>query len=251
MDLTINKGTVTPTGATLQAKVGQPIVFRVATDEYGELLVGAFPDLRFGVDPRMVAPQVIQFTIDEPGVVDVTLQKESGCPGQCRHINGQDTTVATIDAQPAPAGTTSPAPHPTGLSRVPCELLTESIAKQFAGDDAKRQSTLDSSPKTQLGDDVCLYKSATRSVWLSINPVPTAGDGPLRHFHVIRPENRIPGPTYEAYWFAPGDSVVVIKNGLVLEFRVSDNPYSKGAQINQHRQAEDIRLADLIAPRVG
>ena len=59
------------------------------------------------------------------------------------------------------------------------------------------------------------------------------------------------GLAYKAYWFAPADSLVVIKNGLLLEFRVSDNPGSPGAQINQDRKAEDIKLADEIVPRVG
>lgn len=73
MDLTIDKGTVTPTNARLQAKVGQPIVARVTTDEYDDLHIGSSPDLRFGVDPRARAPQVFQFTIDAPGQVEVTL----------------------------------------------------------------------------------------------------------------------------------------------------------------------------------
>ena len=59
------------------------------------------------------------------------------------------------------------------------------------------------------------------------------------------------GLACKAYWFAPPDSLVVIKNGLLLEFRVSDNPGSPGAQINQDRKAEDIKLADEIVPRVG
>jgi hypothetical protein len=71
IDLTIDKGTVTPTNATLQAKVDQPIVVRVTTDEYDELVVGS-TDLRFQVDPRARAPQTFQFTVDVPGQVGLS-----------------------------------------------------------------------------------------------------------------------------------------------------------------------------------
>jgi hypothetical protein len=70
---------VTPTNATLQAKVDKPIVVRVTTDEYDELVVGS-TDLRFQVDPRALAPQTFQFTVDVPGQVDVELLRQSGCP---------------------------------------------------------------------------------------------------------------------------------------------------------------------------
>jgi hypothetical protein len=124
LDLTIAKGTVTPTNATLQAKVGQPIVVRVTTDEYDELAVGSSPDLRFTVDPRPGGGQVFQFTIDVPGQVGVELLRQSGCPDRCKQTHQQDTTVATIQVQPSPATTTSPAPLGAGPTRVPCELLT-------------------------------------------------------------------------------------------------------------------------------
>jgi len=153
-----------------------------------------------------------------------------------------DKTVATIRVQPSPATTTTPAQASAGPTREPCELLSPSIAKTFAGDDAQRQP---------WGDSGCFYKGSTRSVQFTISPWPAGPDAPVNHFDAIRPENRIPGLPYEAYWFAPGGSLVVVKNDLLLGFRVSDDPFAPNAQINQHRKAEDIELADQIVPRVG
>jgi len=242
LDLTIDKRIVTPTNAALQAKVGQPIVVRVTTDEYDELRVGSSPDLRFGVDPRARAPQQFQFTIDVPGQVDVELFSQSGCPHMCTTSYRPDTTVATIDVQPSAATTMNPAPLATEPTRVPCDLLSPSIAQVFAGDDAQRQPT---------GETICSYRSSTRSVSLSVNPMPTNPDAPVNHFDVIRPENQLPGLPYQAYWFAAGNSLVVVKDDLLLFFTVTDNPIAPNAQINQDRKAEDIQLADLIVPRVG
>jgi hypothetical protein len=73
----------------------------------------------------------------------------------------------------------------------------------------------------------------------------------VNHFHVVRPENRIAGLPYDAYWFAAGQNLLVVKDGLLLGFKVSDNPFAPNAQINQVRKAEDIQLADQIVPRVG
>lgn len=81
--------------------------------------------------------------------------------------------------------------------------------------------------------------------------MPTNPDAPVNHFHVIRPENEIPGLGYPAYRFAPAGSLVVVKDGPLLEFRVADNPVSPNAQMNQDSKAEDIELADLIVPSVG
>ncbi|MDH6194905.1 hypothetical protein M2272_001534 [Mycobacterium frederiksbergense] len=241
LDLNIANSTVTPTNTELQATAGQPIVVRVRTDEYAELVVGSAPELRFGIDPRMIAPQVLQFSVDAPGMVNAELLRQSGCPNRCEHIPGQDTTVAVIDVHPAPA---QPAPEAVNASpsRVPCELLTPALAREFAGPDAQLQPAENSE---------CSYTGTTRSVGVSVNPLPTNPDAPINHFSVIRPETRIPGVQYQAYWFPAASSVVVVKDGLLLGFRVSDNPMLPNAQVIQDRRAEDIRLADQIVPRVN
>lgn len=148
------------------------------------------------------------------------------------------------------SNTANQAPSP-GSTRQPCELLSPPLAKTFAGDDAQRQLSLGSTPPIPVGDHACFYKGGQRSVLFSINTLPTDPDASVKHFHVIRPENRIADLPYEAYWFAAGESLVVVKNGLLLGFKVSDNPASPGAHINQDRKADDIKLADEIVPRVG
>ncbi|MUL83715.1 MULTISPECIES: hypothetical protein [unclassified Mycolicibacterium] len=241
LDITIADGTVTPADTELHATAGQPIVVRVHTDEYDDLAIGSDPELRFGIDPRVDGPQVLQFTVDAPGTVSAKLLRQSGCPSRCEYTPERDIAVATIDVGPAPAQPT-PEPLDTTGTRVPCELLTPALARQFAGADVQQQPS---------GDTVCTYTGATRSVSVSVNPLPTNPDAPVNHFSVIRPENQIPGVEYQAYWFAAASSVVVVKDGLLLEFRVSDNPMLPRAQIVQHRKAEDIRLADQIVPRVA
>jgi heme/copper-type cytochrome/quinol oxidase subunit 2 len=85
VDVTIAKGQVTPTNATLQAKVGQPITFRVTSDAADELHVHSVPDHKF---PVAAAPnQTFQFIVDVPGNVEVELH----------HL---DLTIATIQVQP-------------------------------------------------------------------------------------------------------------------------------------------------------
>src|SRR5262249_51196048 len=125
---------------------------------------------------------------------------------------------------------------------VPCELLTPELARQFVGSEAERQPS---------GTGACSYAGTTRTVSVSVNPLPAKPDAPVNHFSVIRPENRIPGVDYQAYWFAAASSVVVVKDGLLLEFRVSDVPMLPRAQIIQDRKSEGIRLAEQIVPRVG
>jgi hypothetical protein len=110
---------------------------------------------------------------------------------------------------------------------------------------------LDSTPPVSVGDHACFYKGGQRSVLFSINTLPAEPDAAANHFLVMRPENRIADLPYEAYWFAAGESLVVVKNGLLLGFKLSDNPASPGAHINQDRKADDIKLADVIVPRVG
>lgn len=240
LDLSIDKGTVTPTDAAVQVAAGQPIVLRVTTDEYDELQVGSSPELQFGVDPRARAPQVFQFTIDVTGQVNVELFRQAGCPSRCERTHQSDVTVATIRVLPSPTTATTPAG--AGLTREPCELLSPALARTFAGDDAQRQP---------WGDDGCMYRGSTRSVLVTVGPWPSAPDAPVNHFGVIRPENQIPAKQYEAYWFAAGQSLLVVKDSLLLGIRVSDNLFAPNAQVNQDRKADDIALADQIVPRLG
>jgi hypothetical protein len=87
-------------------------------------------------------------------------------------------------------------------------------------------------------------------VSFAINPNTGDPSSPVNHFGVLRPENQIADLPYNAYWFAAGNSLVVVKDHLLLVFMLSDNPIFPTAQINQHRKAEDIALADQIVPRV-
>jgi hypothetical protein len=85
VDVTIANGGVTPTNATLQAKVGQPITIRVTSDATDELHVHSQPDHKFQI---AAAPnQTFQFKVDVPGNVEVELH----------HL---DRTIATIQVQP-------------------------------------------------------------------------------------------------------------------------------------------------------
>jgi heme/copper-type cytochrome/quinol oxidase subunit 2 len=81
VEVTIAKGQVTPVNATLQARVNQPITFRVTSDVADELHVHSVPDHEFRI---AAAPnQTFQFSVGVPGNVDVELH----------HL---DRTVATI-----------------------------------------------------------------------------------------------------------------------------------------------------------
>lgn len=73
VDVTISKGTLTPANAEWQAKVGQPIEFRVNSDADDELHVHSTPDHEFTVEPKQ--GQTFQFTVDVPGQVEVELHK--------------------------------------------------------------------------------------------------------------------------------------------------------------------------------
>jgi hypothetical protein len=85
LDVTVARGQVTPTNATLGAKVGQPITVRVTSDATDELHVHSSPDHKFQV---AAAPnQTFQFKVDVPGNVEVELH----------HL---DRTIATIQVQP-------------------------------------------------------------------------------------------------------------------------------------------------------
>ncbi|GAB1812788.1 hypothetical protein [Mycobacterium sp. MUNTM1] len=84
IDVTIANGQVTPTNATLQAKVHQQITLHVSSDATDELHVHSTPDHKFQV---AAAPnQTFGFAVDVPGNVAVELH----------HL---DRTIATIQVQ--------------------------------------------------------------------------------------------------------------------------------------------------------
>lgn len=85
VDVTIANRQVNPVNATLQAKVGRTITFRVTSDAPDELHVHSVPDHKFEI---AAAPnQTFQFTVDVPGSVEVELH----------HL---DRTIATIQVRP-------------------------------------------------------------------------------------------------------------------------------------------------------
>lgn len=85
IDVTIANGQVTPTNATLQAKVRQQITLHVTSDATDELHVHSTPDHKFQV---AAAPhQTFDFAVEVPGNVAVELH----------HL---DRTIATIQVQP-------------------------------------------------------------------------------------------------------------------------------------------------------
>jgi hypothetical protein len=85
VDVTIAKGQVTPTNATLHAKVHQQITLRVSSDAPDELHVHSTPDHKFPI--VAASNQTFQFSVDVPGNVEVELH----------HL---DRTIATIQVQP-------------------------------------------------------------------------------------------------------------------------------------------------------
>lgn len=84
VDVTIAHGQVNPANATLQAKVGQPITFRVTSDATDELHVHSVPDHKFEI--KAAPNQTFEFRVDVPGNVDVELH----------HL---DRTIATIQVR--------------------------------------------------------------------------------------------------------------------------------------------------------
>jgi hypothetical protein len=85
VDVTIAKGQVTPTNATVAARVHQQITFRVSSDAADELHVHSTPDHKFPI--AAAANQTFQFSVDVPGNVEVELHQ-------------LDRTIATIQVQP-------------------------------------------------------------------------------------------------------------------------------------------------------
>jgi hypothetical protein len=165
------------------------------------------------------------------------------------------TTTPSVEASStAPSGTasasaipTSAAPTRAALSKQPCDLLTPAVAKKYVGDDAQRQLTYDSDPPVPVGDDACYYKGSTREVSVEIYPRPTDPTAPVNHFHVIQPQNQVDALSYEAYWFGPAESIVAVKDGLLISVKVAN---SEGGWTDQDR-ADDIELANLVVPQVG
>ncbi len=85
IEVTIANGQVTPTNATLRARVKEQITLRVTSDVTDELHVHSVPDHKFEI---AAAPnQTFQFSVDVPGNVDVELH----------HLK---RTIATIQVQP-------------------------------------------------------------------------------------------------------------------------------------------------------
>jgi hypothetical protein len=159
------------------------------------------------------------------------------------------TPSSTAPSSTTPSSSAPPSATPTSiaLTRQPCDLLTPEVAKKYAGDDAQRQLTYESNPPVPVGDNACYYTGSNRSVSVEVFPVPTDPTAPVNHFHVIRPENRVEGVDYEAYWFAAGGSLVAVKDGLLISVNVSN----KGAAQTEQDRADDIELANLVVPQVG
>jgi hypothetical protein len=157
------------------------------------------------------------------------------------------SSVAPSSAAPSSSAASSPRPMSVALTRQPCDLLTPEVAKKYVGDDAQRQLTYESSPPVPVGDNGCYYTGDKRSVTVEVYPVPTDPTAPVNHFNVIRPENRVEGVDYEAYWFGAGQSLVAVKVGLLISVNVSNRLAS---QTEQDR-ADDVELANLIVPQVG
>ena len=171
-------------------------------------------------------------------------------PGCQRPSSPPPATAAASEAPgaaPTVATPTTAAPTGAALTRQACELLTPEVAKKYAGDDAQRQLFFDATPPLPVGDDGCYYTSSTREVSVLIYPVPTDPTAPVNHFHVIRADNRVEGVEYEAYWFGPSESIVAVKDGLLIGIKVAQ---IKGAWTDQDR-ADEIELANLVVPRFG
>ena len=77
----ISKGTVTPTNAEFEARVGEPITVRVDSDVDEELHVHSVPEHEFEIKPS--AGQTFTFSVEVPGQVAIELHHS-------------DKTVATL-----------------------------------------------------------------------------------------------------------------------------------------------------------
>ena len=183
----------------------------------------------------------------------------AGCTTQSGGGSAAPSTVTvTASATPAPspqatAGATTTITVPPSVSPAgnqPCELLTLSIAKAFAGDDAQRRLSYDGTdPPVSVGDNGCYYQGSAGSVEFRVGPIPDDPTAPVNHFHVIRPENRDPSLGYDGYWFGPGVSLIVVKNALMLTFKFSPRPDT--GNLDEATRAADVELANQIVPAVS
>jgi hypothetical protein len=192
----------------------------------------------FAVTGCSTSPQ--QTTTAGPATVTVT-----GSPTSTTASTTTPIATASIASATPPSHAT--APTSAALTRQPCDLLTPVVAAKYVGDDARRQFTYDGHPPVPVGDSACYYTGDTREIEVSIHPRPTNPTAPINHFHVISPENRVDALGFEAYWFGPGESIVAVKDGLVISVKIAN---IKGDWTDQDR-ADDIELANLVVPRVG
>jgi hypothetical protein len=149
------------------------------------------------------------------------------------------TTVTATTSTTVPA-TASPADNKS------CDLLRPDIAKRFAGDDAQRKLSYEGDPPVPVGDSACYYDGSKGSVGLTVLSGPSDS---MKHFNVIRPDNRDATLPYEAYWFGPGVSLVVVKDGQVLDFKFAPKP--DDGNLTPETRAADVELANQIVPEVG
>lgn len=156
-------------------------------------------------------------------------------------------TSPATSSPPTSVTASSTAPTTAALTRQPCDLLTPELAAKYAREDVQRQSTYDSDPPIAVEDTSCYYKGNTREVSVDIYPRPTDPTAPINHFHVIRPDNRVNDVAYEAYWFAPAESLVAVKGDLLIGVKVAGITTSQSDQ----DRADEIELANLVVPQVG
>lgn len=139
------------------------------------------------------------------------------------------------------------APSSATPTHQPCDVLTPAVAEEYVGHGAERQFSYNVEPPVRVGDNSCLYTGATREIEVMIFPQPTNPTAPVNHFNVISPDNRIVELGFEAYWFGPGESIVAVKDGLLIQVKVAN---MKGSWSEEDR-ADDIDLANLVVPQVG
>lgn len=73
IDVTIQRGDVTPANEQLQAAVKETVVLRVSSDAADEIHVNSTPEHTFKLEADKA--QSFQFNLDAPGQVDIKLQQ--------------------------------------------------------------------------------------------------------------------------------------------------------------------------------
>ena len=68
IDITVERGTVDPSGERVDATVGEEIILRVTADAPGEIHVHSTPEQELSYEP---GTSDLSLTIDQPGLVDV------------------------------------------------------------------------------------------------------------------------------------------------------------------------------------